>query len=168
MKKIKWLSLLVCVVLTVGMFTSCSLLLSGNSSKEKIFSKAGASITLNESFVEKEYASMTAYYESRLTIVSLLKEEFSSLGIADEAQQISLKEYAELLISGNKLEAEIHEGDLTSFEYSKSVNGKDFSYFATVFKASDAYWFIQFGCESKNFEAEKPTFEKYAKSVSFE
>ena len=154
---------LVCVAaMAVCMLASC-----GASSKD--FSAAGMTITLTNAFTEKELASATSYYESTTSIVLTLKEEFSLFEQNGISTDISLKEYAELIAYNNGFDVEIIENDgLTYFTYENTANGKDFTYLATVHKCSDAFWLIQFACESKNYEKLSKDFMTWAKSVKFE
>lgn len=139
-----------------------------SKAKAKEFSKAGMTITLTSDFIEKEIASQTAYYESQKHIVMVLKEEFTifeSIGISTD---ISVKEYAKLVIDNNLMTSEVEEKDgLTYFKYEKTINGKQSSYFATVFKSSDAFWLIQFACESKNAEDSEDLFVEWGQSIKF-
>ena len=153
----------ICVVLLIGA-CSCSSLTKPTA---KDFTKAGATITLTDKFMEQELATQTAYYVSQTSIVTTLKEEFS-LFKGTEYEVMTLKEYADLVIDANTLKASAAEKDgLVYFTYEKSMNGKDYKYYATVFKGTDAYWLIQFACEVKNFDKFLPDFEGWAKSVKF-
>ena len=81
---------------------------------------------------------------------------------------MTLNEYAKLVITANSLTATAAEEDgLVYFTYEKSNNGKDYKYYATVFKGTDAYWLIQFACEVDDFDKFLPDFQKWAKSVKF-
>ena len=162
MIKIKKICLVVlCVFLLTG-FCSCGFLAKA---KDKDFSKAGMTITLTDQFTEQENVSQTVYYVSLTSIVTGLKEEtkiFEDAGYGS----LTLKEYAELVIKGNSLNSQVSEKDgLTYFTYEKSVSGKDYKYYATVFKGADAFWLIQFGCEQKNFDKYQPDYVKWAKTV---
>lgn len=161
--KIRVIALACVLVMAVSMLAGCG------SVKAKEFSKAGMSITLTTAFTEKEMATQTAYYESQKAIVTCLKEEFSIL--EDEglsADDVTLEQYGEAVIVMNGLDSEVQTEDgLTYIRYDKSLNGKDFSYYATVFKGTDAFWMIQFACESKNFDSMHEIFKTWAKSVKF-
>ena len=136
---------------------------SFENAKDKTFSKAGMSIVLTEKFTEKEQAAYTSAYDSERVAVFTLKEEFTlQEGLGD----LSLNQYAQLVIEANKLDAETKkEGDLTYFQYTKQANGKDNNYYAYVYKSADAFWLIQFACESKYNETTTELFIKWAKSV---
>jgi hypothetical protein len=163
MKKHNLIKIIVSVALAVLMlaFTGCF------APQAKTFKKAGMSIVLTEEFYEKDHIAMTAYYESSTVLVVATKEEFSLLpGLGD----YSLTDYANVIIVGNQMGSNtvITEKDnYVAFQYSETVGGKNYSYWATCFKTDDAFWLIQFACETKNFESKMSTFEKYANSVTF-
>ena len=145
---------LMCIfVMLTGILTSC-----GGAAKPKVFSKAGMSITLTEAFTEKVNEEMTAYYESKYVIATCLKEEYASFGITEDF--MTLDEYADTVIEVNNITADVvNEDDLTYFRYDKTVEGGDASYLGFVYKTSDAFWLIQFGCETKFFEKDTELFK---------
>lgn len=165
MKK-RIIALTAAMVMLVSLFASCG---NAGSAPAKEFSKAGMSISLTETFVEKEMASLTAYYESPKVIVTCLKEEFTqfeALGVSSD--DITLDDYAELVIENNQMDLDATKEDgLTYFTYEKTVSGKDFSYMACVYKSSDAFWLIQFACEQKNFDSMKEQMKSWAQTVKF-
>ena len=155
---------LACLLLCVCMaFFSCGLL----KGTDKEFSAAGMTITLTSAFAEQDIVSQTAYYVSLSSIVTALKEDFTlynAAGIGDK----TLTEYAQLVITANSLTAAVEEKDgLTYFTYEKTLNSKDYKYLACVFKATDAYWLIQFACEKDNYDKNEAQFKKWAKTVTF-
>ena len=161
MKKItKPIALISLALVFLMVFTACDLFKS-----EKTFSKSGYQITLDDSFTEKEYVSMTGYYESTKMIVTVLKEEFTLFEGYDVE---TLKEYAELVIEANGMSniTPSESNGTVFFEYEKNLNGKDYKYYATVHKSSDAFWLVQFGCEAKNYDDLKSDMEKYAASFN--
>ena len=161
----KTLSICIVFVLLITLLTGCSFNLRfglSSAPKEKTFSKSGMSITLNESFYEKEYVSYTSTYESQKIVVFTLKEEFSYFGGVD----YSLEEYADLVIYANNLTATVKTKDnLTYFTYEKEVSGKNYCYTAFVYKAADAYWLIQFACEKNQADKLESDIFTYAASV---
>lgn len=157
---LKRISVLCTVALLAICFVGCAF------GAKKTFSKAGVTITLTDKFIEKELVSQTAYFESTEMVVTLLKEEFTLLvGL----ENWTLKKYAETTISGNGLTAEVVETEKSYvyFEYEKTVSGNDYKYLATCHKADDAFWLIQFGCFSKNYDKLQEDMFKYADSVTF-
>lgn len=163
----KAISLILLFVMTATLFSGCGL--PFRKTTDKTFTKAGLSITLTSDFSEQDLASQTAYYVSKQVIVTTLKEEFSLFENINMPAEMSLTEYAQLVIENNKIESEITQEDgLTSFLYKKEMNGKNITYYATVFRSTDAFWLVQFACDTEQFEEYKPQFIQYAKTVTFE
>lgn len=161
----KILRKIVAVVFAVVVFAfgGCAFL-----EQPKTFSKAGASITLTNFFVEKEYVTMTAYYESPQMIVTLLREEFTML---DGLEDWTLAYYAEKTIEVNRLTGatvSFSEDGYASFEYVKEVSGNSYSYFATCHKTENSFWLIQFGTLSKNYAKLYDTILEYAGTITFD
>lgn len=159
---------LLIVVLSAVTVIACLFGVAG-CTNPKTFEKSGMQITLTNKFMEKEYVSMTAYYESSNAIVTVVKEfftDFTSLGV----EVNTLEDYTDIVISGNGLTATKHtreNQDYIYFTYERSVSGKSFYYLATTHKSSDAYWLIQFACVVDNKEQFTETFLEYADSVTF-
>ena len=132
--------------------------------KDKSFSKAGMTITLNAGFSEQEIVSQTAYYVSQKAIVTALKEDGST--IAD----YTVADYAKLVCDVNKLDSDkvTAKAGYAEFTYEKEVSGKDYFYYARCFKNGTDFWLFQFACETKNTEEYRAIFEKWASSVTFD
>lgn len=151
------------IALFIIALSSCSMLL--NVEKEKAFEKSGMSITLTNQFTEKEHLSYTSIYDSKNMAVYTLKEEFSLFEAFDS--DLTLDEYADLVVEANKLTCEKqYKDDLTYFLYEKEANGKQMSFYAFVYEGDDAFWLIQFACESDNAEKLEDRIFTYAKSVN--
>lgn len=143
-------------------FTGCGIKLA----KEKTFSKAGMSITLTDQFAEKDIVTYTATYQSNRYLVFALKEEFSLFEDAGLSADMSLEEYADLIAYNNGIEMELKEQQgVTYFEYEKTANGKELSYFAVIARGADAYWLIQFACEEEDYAKSQELFLKWAKTI---
>ena len=138
----------------------CSLL----EPKDKSFSKAGMTITLDSDFVEQDIVTQTAYYVSQKAIVTALKEDGSTIA------NYTVEDYAELVCEVNKLDDDTVavKNGYAEFTYEKELNGKDYYYYARCFKNGTDFWLFQFACETKNTEEYKPIFEKWASSVTFD
>ena len=159
----KKLLTILCAVLFVLGVTGCF------APKEKTFSVAGMSIVLTDSFAEKEYISYTSYYTSQDMLVITLKEDkatFSQAGIS--FANTDLMEYADMVIRANGLTVTPTQDEkFTSFVYDKTVSGKDYTYHAFVYKATDAFWLIQFATTQDDYEKMKEDIFKFAGSVTF-
>jgi uncharacterized membrane protein YgcG len=134
--------------------------------KDKEFSKAGMTITLTDDFLDKDMVAYAAYYESPTALVCVTKEDFSIFEQAGISTDISLAEYADLVMEANKHDTAFKEKDgLTCFEFDSAKSGHNYSYFVAVFRGSDAYWVVQFGCDAESYNALSEDFIKWAKSV---
>lgn len=155
-------------VLSIVTAIACLFGIAGCASA-KTFEKAGMQITLTSKFTEKEYISMTAYYESADAIVTVVKESFTD--VASAGLEINtLDEYTDVVLSNNGLNSSKltrENQEYIYFTYEKSVSGKDFYYLATTHKSSDAYWLIQFACVKDKKEQFTETFLGYADSITF-
>lgn len=158
----------ICLVILAAaamLFCSCS-------PKKVTFYKDGMSITLTDEFTEGKYYDMTAYYDSENATVSAFKEEFSLLEEKGESSDMSLHEYAELLMKSAEIDAEIENKDgLTYFIYEKTIDFElykiKYVYFSVIYKSSDAFWLFQFACEKDLYEDCCKEFVKWAQSVKF-
>ena len=153
-----------CILLAVQML----ILLAACNSQEIAYSAKGMTITMEEGFEVSEYYGMT-YYDSEDVQVYVAKEEFSLLEEKGEETDMDLEEYADFLLKSISATAEIKtEDDLTYFEYSKKPESVEYSYFVTVHKTADAFWFFQFSCEKSLINEYRPRFEKWARSIVFD
>lgn len=160
MKKIKAIALLLCAVMMIT--CGCDMGKKAEEPKPKTFTKSGMSIELTEAFVEKEHVSYTSCYSSKDLAVFTLKEDFSLFG----GNKYTLKEYAALVITNNKITATVMEKDgLTYFTFLNNVSGKDMTYYAFVYEASNAFWLIQFACMTGDVDKMEPVIFDYAKTV---
>ena len=164
MKTAKILILAVVFVLIATSLAGCF------GPSEKVFSKAGMSITLDSGFREKEYVSHTVCYDSKDVAIFVLKEEFNLFENMDiDAAALSLNEYAEIVIANHSVEADVQTKDgLTYFKYNRTANGKEYTYSAYVYKTDDAFWLIQFATEQDEFDQNAERIEGFAKSVKFD
>ena len=164
MKKTRIIALVAAVLMLAGALVGCF------GPTEKKFSKAGMTITLDSSFYEKDVVSYTATYTSQQIVVMAIKEEFSLFEDAGvDADALTLDEYAELVLYGNMLEAEIeHKDGLTGFIFENDANGKTFKYSSYVFKGTDSFWFVQIGVESDKYEKNSEQIKTIAKSIVVE
>ena len=140
---------------------------SKGSDKAKTFSYDGMSITLTEAFREAEYENMSAAYESKYVIVFVLKEPFTLL---EGLEDLTLNEYADLLIQGNGLNAQkktVGENVMWEYDFTNPDDNKTYRYDSYAFKTKDAFWLIQFAAVKNYSERNSKTISGWAKSVSF-
>jgi len=147
--------------------SACLLGACAKEAKDQIFIKDDMYIVLTEKFREDEVSGQTVSYRSNRSVVVLLRDEFSGLeGLDIEATDEAA--YAELVIYNNGIESLVEEVDgLTTFSYQKKVKDKDYSYLAVTYKGAQAYYLIQFACETEEFEDLRPLFLKWAKTFKY-
>ena len=137
--------------------------------KEKTFVSNGMEITLNDAFWESEFEGYTATFSSRKAVVFALQEEFDLVpGFGD----YTLEEYGQLVLQANGLSKTTQlqkKNGLTYFEYEREVSEKmgEYYYLAVVYKASNAFWLIQFSVPAENKDDYQQDFLKWAESVEF-
>lgn len=157
-KKIIAVVLLLCVTLLA--LTACF------GEKEKEFTVQEMTITLTTMFTEKDVYGQTKCFQSIRTVVTVLKESNSSLGVTSD---FTLNQYTQAVLKANNLKSSVTKGDkYYSFSYEKDVSGQTYYYFATTHKADNAFWLIQFSCFSSDKDKYQAKFEKWADSVVFE
>ncbi len=135
---------------------------------EKTFTSHGFTITLTDDFYEKDYASLTAYFESSDVIVTALKEDFTSLEVVGLNASSSVSDYMKAVFETNEFSGDIKKSSNGKYEYTEyksSSSGKEFSYLMVTLKGKDAFWLVNFACESKNIDEYREKFLKYADTI---
>ena len=160
MKLFSKAALAVVLVFTL-MLSGCSLF----EPDEKSFSKAGMTVTLTEAFVEQDVVNYTATYVSTKIMVYALKEEFSLLG----SETDTLDKYIDLIKEINDFDDKVETDEgLKYITVETEGNGDKYTYLVAFYEAEDAFWMIQFGTKSSNFDKYKDDMLKYAKSVKLD
>lgn len=133
----------------------------------KTFSSDKMSITLTEEFEKNDMEGFTVAYGSKDVAVFAIKESFS---LQEDAESLTLKEYANLVIEKNNRDATVKEKDgLTCFEfdYLNPETKETYRYFAYVYKSEDAFWLVQFAVLKENSDTYEEKIGEWAKSVEF-
>ncbi len=147
--------------------------LCGCSSK-KTFAKDGLSVTLTDDFYEREHIEYTAYYSSPEMVVLTLKENFSLFdAINRDAEKMTVKDYAWVVIgaydSQFTIERKVEEKDgFAYFTYENKWKDKAYKFLWCGYKATNAFWSVQFGCKKSDFNDLKEDMFDYAKTVKVE
>jgi len=134
------------------------------------YTHAGASITLIDTFIQREYISYTMCFESEDIAVMALKEEFTLFANTDYSAESTLADYATLVWNANSMAGVpelITDGDMTYFDYARSANGNDYTVRTYVFKTNDAFWMFQFTALTENFAAVEAQIDSYAATIVF-
>lgn len=158
-------------VITIVIAVACLAMLLIGISKEstKVYKVNGFQIELPNNFIEKEQVSFTTYLESPRAMATALKEDFTTLESVGITKDSSLDEYIQAVISANGFKdtdiKDISGTDYKYFTYESSASNKDFYYMAVILKSDDAFWLINFACETKNKEEFQDRFIKWAKTI---
>ena len=132
----------------------------------KTFFKNGFQITLTEEFTELEYENCEACFASITMSVTAWKEGKAS---NEYLQSITRRDYAELLreAKADKNPSPLHvENGLIYFtDTVKVVNGLDNTLTVAIYESSDAFWIVEFGTFTEQYEPYKDTILSYAKTV---
>lgn len=137
--------------------------------KDKTYTSSGLTVTMEDGMFEKDLASATVYYEGTSVIMSGLKETFDALSVVNLGKESTIADYIKVVEKNNGSTFDVKEEDgITYFTYEKEISGKSFFYLASVYKTDDAFWLVNFGCETKNKDKYEQKFIKWAKTVKFE
>ena len=170
MRKIVKITAFLLAMLTVALFA-----LSCNESKpeDKVFENSSFKITLDDSYISSESSESGnvtfVSYDSGCAIVAK-NESFEHLAeLKHSPDTMTVKEYATVIIEDNKYDATVKEdGALVYFEHTiKNENDGNYKYFSVVYKSTDAFWILRFGCVEEIYEENRADFVRFAKSVIF-
>lgn len=167
-KGIMIFSLLLVVCFAVGGLIRAALI-SEQTNQPKDFSREGMQITLTNAFSEIEVEGYTVCYGSKETAVFTLKEKFSQ---AEGLESITLEQYGALVLANNQYAASASlqkSGGLTCFEYQheNAGDGKTYHYLTFLYRASDAFWQIQFAASEDDYRKYQSRFYDWAGTVRF-
>lgn len=151
------------LTLSIGLISGCA-----SEPEDKVFSRAGLTITLTDRFTDvtgtEGTEQFTVSYGSEADRVGILalKEEFSIFEAAGISTDISLSEYAQMVIDGNGQNCRVEQNDgLTYFTYDN--NG--FTYYSVVYRGSDAFWLIQFFASVEDYGNMTSNIRRWAQTV---
>ena len=155
-------SLLALCALLSGCFSSIMILPDNDSIGEtKTFSSDGITLTLTDSFKEKESElGFDAYYSAPFCGVVVLKEEFSlEEGLAEK----SLQSYVEGVIENNGY-TDLKPMEKDGLWYYISEKQDTYSY-SFSYKGTDAFYIVQFLCFKKDIAKYEDLIFLWAQSV---
>lgn len=159
------LALLFCTVLLL-LFGGCVLFVPGKTSigNPATFEKDGITITLTDAFHEQQSeAGFDAYYVSSFCGVMILKEPFA---LEDGLKDLPVSKYIENVIRNNgHADIKPEEKDGLWF-YRRTSDSR--CYYSYSYKGSDAFWIVQFVCNSPDEALLKDAFYLWAQSVEVE
>ncbi len=133
------------------------------------FSCQEMTITLPDRFTENTLEGYTIGFDSPEAAILALKESFADY---PELKDYTLTKYAELVVNNNTslqmTTPENTDGIITAqHSYFNTDEQVNYVYLSAMFRSNEGFWLIQFTCPEESFEAMKPYFMEWAKSVSF-
>lgn len=163
MKKIALSVLSVCMLLSLS---ACFFFGKAYEADEKVFTAEGISLTLTEAFDEAEEDGFYLCYGARDAAFFGEKILFSD---EEGLEDYSLNEYAELLyeyIEDEQTAPLAYDGSIPVIEYTATGDdGTEYAYYTAVYKGVDAFWYLQWTCETEVYEEYKPYFVNWARLV---
>lgn len=139
---------------------------------EKTFQGEGYQITLNTKFTEKREPNYLTTYHGKQLKVFFSKETFEEIKLYPERTDPENETREDFIAADfeiNGVSSEIYtDGNLMYYEYETVYKNKTYSYRAYVFKTNDAFWRVQFGCESSLKENLTKQIEQFARSIIIE
>lgn len=157
------------LIMTLLVFALACLLLVGCVSETyepQTFYKGKMSIQLDTSFIEKGSSSYDAKYASPRIVVYVTETQFSEFDLPEAVEELSTKEYAEMLADAYNTTVDQEKG-LVTFTREERVSGDNYTFYTVVFKHSGSFWCIEFATRSESFAELKDVIYDYAWSVEF-
>ena len=159
--QMKKLLFLVVLVFSLFALVGCTVI------SDKEFTAAGITITLDNTFTQKEVVQAPLYLESLDHIFIGLRESKSSLfayGID------TLAEYTQAVISNAGHDSEVltfNEGEITFMYayYEATVEDQDFGYMLICMEGADYFYTMNFGCLEKNLDGNKDQYIDWVKTI---
>lgn len=147
-----------------------SFMLAGCKAESKTFTGAGVSITLNDSFIEKEVVQAPLYLESQDHIFMAIRETKTDLS----AYSITtLESYISAVLSNSNKTADVltSEGTDETYLYAyyeSTVGDQTFGYMLLVFEGESHFYSMNFGCLSSNLDDNKDLYLDWANTITVE
>ena len=153
-------------------FVGCDLFKSEPA--EKTFDVGGIKITLDDTYtstVSNDSGNVTFISSDSGCAIVAKKEAFSRLEeLKYKIDEVNAKKYAEIIVKDNKIETQIVEdGQLVYFEHTVTNTGDSgvFKYFTAVYKSTEAFWTVYFGCNAEAYDTNRANFVRFANTVLF-
>lgn len=129
---------------------------------------ADFTLMLPEGFTEKsDNENVTCYFEGENELVTCLREPREDIISVAGKEELTLDEYAQLVIDANSLSSQIGKDDKgnTFFTYSQSVDNDEFFYYAVVKESDDAFWLFNFVCLQADKDTHTELFADWASRI---
>lgn len=147
-----------------------SLILVSCGPSEKTFTGVGITVTLDDSFIEKDVIQAPFYLESNKYIFTGMRESKSSLS---SIGVYTLNDYIETVLSVNgkgsvSPEMKLDDDDNVMYYYAyynNSVEDMNFGYMMIAMEDSSNFYTMNFGCLEEEFDDNKDQFFEWASSI---
>lgn len=146
-------------VLNIVLITLVLFLCACNKNKLKTFTGGGLTITVDYKFIEKEEENTSLY---------LIKDDMVVIVYSHNSDEgYSIRDYA-IELFGEESKIYRYKDEIITYDYCyyiKEIDNSSFGYMVCVFKENNNYYIVNFICDERNFEKNKPCFLEYAKTI---
>ena len=158
-----------CCLLLLSLFGCSDEYLVSDDPAKTFTEEGGFSIVLTEAFTKIEKEGYTLCYDSSQAAVFCIEAKFEDY---PEIAKMSFDDYVADVLSKNAdkdLTEKVIVNDITCVEYEVDDLESDQTwYFLTaIMESENAFWLVQFMCETKYADALSPAFASWLTSVSF-
>lgn len=155
--------------LLVTALLACGDYLVSDDPAKTFTEEIGFSITLTEAFSKYDMDGCTLCYDSSQVAVFCIQNKLSDY---PEMAKISFEEYVADVMKKNadkKFTRQFEIDGIACVEYEADdlTQEKTWYFLTAIMDSGDAYWLVQFMCESGYRDALSPAFETWLSSISF-
>lgn len=130
-------------------------------------SQSGMSLYMSDGYTEGVLEGVACYFAAQDSALSCTTESFEVFESAGLSSDMSLEEYAQLVIDANGLTGDVLTDEYGNVYiiYSQNIDGSDITYYAFFGRGSDAYWTCNFMCETSQTASHEANFKLWASSI---
>lgn len=190
MQKKKFISLFLILALSASLFTACAdteeptdtstdnAVISEENVDEPTESDPFAGLTfyesptgialyMSEGYVESSVEGVTCVFEGENNAVSINEETFESMEAVGFSSDITLEEYAQLLLGAYQIPGGVLTDDYgnTYIYYEKNIEGTDIAYYGFLDKGTVSFWTTNFMCIAAETDLYEEDFKLWASSI---
>jgi len=113
--------------------------------------------------------SVSCLYSGQSCMMSALREEFADYAqMGHDPQAMTVEDYAHLVQQANDLQQTFlpDENGNLHVTYTNTSGNTEYFYYATVRKGSDAFWVVNFACNSRQKDAYLPLFIRWSDTIA--
>jgi len=130
----------------------------------------GITLEMQAGMKEKAANGLDVFFAGRKVMFSALKEtpeELAQAGI--DAAGLDVEGYAALVAENNGLEGGFTADEMGNLHvtYDRTVDGVDYTYYATVRQNGEDFWTFNFACFTREKDTYLPYFPQWADTIRF-